>query len=194
MHKQKNSFPSKTTMNLAMREEGSIPRKKLIPALLLLAVLICLFGKFAVADRINQVHISEQKSQIVLNQKASLENALKDYDEVKAKYARYSDQDLPEERQGTVSRTVMLDILEQKIMPVSRVNNLAIAGNLMSLELEEISLQTATSVVDQLYTLPAVKNVEVCSVSTGSDNEAPGVSMLITMVNGAAEEEHRDGD
>ena len=53
--KKQAAYPSKVTLNLAMREKSQFAPTKLIPLLLVLIVLAGLFGKFAVADRLAKV-------------------------------------------------------------------------------------------------------------------------------------------
>ena len=106
--------------------------------------------------------------QAVLSEKEAQGNMLEEYEEIKAEYAMYAAQGLPTEQQGTISRTAMQDILEQTILPVSRVRGLAIAGNLMSLELVEIFLQTATNVVDRLELAPAKDADDGAAINAGA--------------------------
>ena len=53
--KKQAAYPSKVTLNLAMREKSQFAPAKLVPLLLILIVLAGLFGKFAVADRLAKV-------------------------------------------------------------------------------------------------------------------------------------------
>ena len=59
MKKKQAAYPSKVTMNLAMKEKSQFSPVKLIPLLLILVVLATLFGKFAVADRLSAVRRAE---------------------------------------------------------------------------------------------------------------------------------------
>ena len=47
------TYPSKRTINLAIREKSPFRPQKLIPLLLLILFAAALFAKFAVVDRLN---------------------------------------------------------------------------------------------------------------------------------------------
>ena len=169
-------------MNLAMKEKSQFAPGKLIPLLLVLAVLAGLFGKFAVADRLAKVDRAQAELSALQQQKSSLEAATADFEELSEKYARYSTGWMTEDEQAAVTRAEMLSLIEIELMPGSRVQRMSASGNILSVELSGVTLEDTSRFVQSLYQRPDVTNVAVYTAST---KDEPGtqatVSMVITM-------------
>ena len=52
-------MPSKTTLNLMMKEKSELALSRWLPWVIVIAILAALFGKFAVADRFARLHDAE---------------------------------------------------------------------------------------------------------------------------------------
>ena len=182
MKKKQAAYPSKVTMNLAMKEKSQFAPGKLIPLLLLLFVLAGLFSKFAVADRLAKVDRAQAELNTLQQLKANLETAAEGYEELSEKYARYSIGWMTEDEQAAVTRLEMLSLVEKELMPGSRVRRVSAGGNILSVELSGITLEDTSRFVQNLYQRPDVTNVAVYTAST---KDEPGtqatVSMVITM-------------
>ena len=182
MKKKQAAYPSKVTMNLAMKEKSQFAPGKLIPLLLLLVILAALFSKFAVADRLAKVDRAQAELNTLQQRKADLETAAAGYEELSEKYARYSIGWMTEDEQAAVTRLEMLSLIEKELMPGSRVRRVSASGNILSVELGGITLEDTSRFVQNLYQRPDVTNVAVYTAST---KDEPGtqatVSMVITM-------------
>ena len=182
MKKKQAAYPSKVTMNLAMKEKSQFAPGKLIPLLLLLVVLSVLLGKFGVADRLAKVDRAQAELSALQQRKADLETATAGYQELTEKYSRYSIGWMTEDEQAAVSRSEMLSLVEKELMPGGQVSRVSASGNTLSLELSGITLEDTSRVVQSLYQRPDVTNVVVY---TASSKDQPGtqasVSMVITM-------------
>lgn len=169
-------------MNLAMKEKSQFSPVKLIPLLLILVVLATLFGKFAVADRLAKVDRAQAELSALLQRKADLETATAGYEELSQKYARYSTGWMTEDEQAAVTRTEMLSLVEDELMPGSRVQRVSASNNILSVELSGVTLEDTSRFVQSLYQRQDVTNVAVYTAST---KDEPGtqatVSMVITM-------------
>lgn len=182
MKKKQAAYPSKVTMNLAMKEKSQFAPVKLIPLLLILVVLATLFGKFAVADRLAKVDRAQAELSALQQRKANLETATVGYEELSETYARYSIGWMTEDEQAAVTRLEMLSLVEKELMPGSRVRRVSAGGNILSVELSGVTLEDTSRFVQSLYQRPDVTNVAVYTAST---KDEPGtqatVSMVITM-------------
>lgn len=182
LKKKQTAYPSKVTLNLAMKEKSQFAPGKLIPLLLLLVILAGLFSKFAVADRLVKVDRAQAELSALQQRKADLEAATAGYKELSEKYARYSIGWMTEDEQAAVTRLDMLSLIEKELMPGSRVRRVSAGDNVLSVELSGITLEDTSRFVQNLYQRPDVTNVEVYTAST---KDEPGtqatVSMVITM-------------
>ena len=182
MKKKQTVYPSKVTLNLAMREKSQFSPGKLIPLLLILVVLAALFGKFAVADRLSKMDSAQAELLSLQLRKASLEEAVVGYDELSERYARYSVGWMTEDEQAAVSRMEMISLVEKELMPGSRVRQISAGGNILSVELSGVTLEDTAHFVQSLYQRPDVANVSVYTASTKDEPDAQAaVSLVITM-------------
>ena len=175
-------YPSKVTLNLAMREKSPFSPVKLLPALVLLAALALLFGKFAVADRLAAVDKAQGELAALKEQSAQLEAATAGYDELLELYSHYSVGWMTDEEKLTLPRTELLDLIESELMPASQVRRFSVSGNVLSVELGGITLNDTSRIVQRLYQRPDVTNVAVYTASTKTEKgDQAAVSMVITL-------------
>ena len=179
MKKKQAAYPSKVTLNLAMKEKSQFAPGKLIPLLLVLIVLASLFGKFAVADRLAEVDLAQAELNALQQRKANLEAATAGYEELSQEYARYSTGWMTEDEQAAVTRAEMLSLIESELMPGSRVQRVSASSNILSVELSGVTLEDTSRFVKRLYQRPDVTNVAVYTASTKYE---PGIQATVSMV------------
>lgn len=172
-------YPSKTTINLAIREKSDFRLGRLLPRLLVLVIVVALFTKFAVMDRISLVADRRAALDVVQDQVSALELATADYDEVSAQYARYSSGWMNEEETALVDRQDALSLVEELLMPNATVLQVSISENVVAANLSGITLGEASALVRLLTADPKVSNVEVF---TASNQEQPAEQVILSMV------------
>ncbi len=177
LKKKQGTYPSKVTLNLAMKEKSPFSPAKLLPSLLFLTVLAGLFGKFAVADRLAAVDRAEAELSALRRQQDALEQSTAGYDELSRRYAQYSTGWMTEDEQAAVPRTEMLELVESEFMPDCQVRRLSASGSILSVELGGVTLEDTARFVQRLYQRPDVTNAAVYTAS----NKDESVSMIITM-------------
>lgn len=182
---KKNVYPSKTTLNLAMREKSPFRFSKLAPMLAVLLILAGVFGKFAVQDRLSRLDRAREEAAALRQRKAELEQTLETFPAVKAEYDRYATGWMTEEERALVPRERMLCLIEGELMTGGQVLRFAAAGNTLSVELGETTLEQTGQLVQRLYEVPGVTNVSVYTASNKpKQGESGTVSMVITMEQG----------
>lgn len=181
MKRKNDLYPSKVTLNLAMREKSPFSPLKLIPLLVLLLAAAALFSKFAVADRLAAVQRVQADLNALQQHKAELEESTAGYDELLEEYNRYSISWMTEEESQLVLRGDLLALIEEELMPKSQVRSISISGNVISVELGGITLDDTAHLVQRLYQLPSVSNVAVYTASTKTESgDQASVFMVIT--------------
>lgn len=179
MKKKDGAYPSKTTLNLAIKEKSPFSPVKLVPLLLVVLVLVAVFGKFGVADRLSAVDRAQAELAVVLDRQKELTEATAGFEALSARYAQYSTGWMTEDEQAAVPRTEMLELVETELMPESQVRRLSASGNILSVEMGGVTLEETARFVQALYQRPDVTNVVVYTAS-GKDADA-AVAMIITM-------------
>lgn len=176
------AVPSKTTLNLAIREKNPLSPVKVIPSVAILLIAAFLFSKFAVADRLVKVSQAQGQLARLEAQEQALIDAVADYDAVAGLYARYSVGWMTDEEKTLLLRSEILDLIQEELMPNSRIGNFSISGNILSVQMSGITLNGTSQLVQRLYQLPSVTNVSVYTAATKEDTgDQVSVSMVITM-------------
>ena len=171
------SVPTKTTLNLVIKEKKALRFSRVFPLLLLVLILAAAFAKFAVIDR--YAALAEAESQLAREQ-ADLEQlraSFADFEEVQAEYNRYSyegfDRSIPD-------RQDVLDLLEKHVFPVSGMRQLAISGRSLSMTLTGMSLEEVSTLIAKLEAEPLVESVMVSTTGYDSgDGAIPMASMVV---------------
>jgi len=161
-----NAYPTKTTLNLMIRERQQGDLRVIIPCLLLGAVLVGLFCRYAVVGRLLEADRAERAAVEAEQALARAREELTVYDEVEAEYNRYfSDalysRDIPQECMD------VLDMMEKELMGKAQVVSYSFSGNTLLLQLNMSRFGVASQLIEALYHVPMVDYV---SISTATDN------------------------
>jgi len=174
--------PMKATMNFA-RRENSFNWKKMLPIIAVIVIFAALFAKFGFVDQLDKKtaaysRLSEKQAQI-----ASFNTRLAEYDELFAKYGRYSYGWMSETEVSTVDRMDILNLIEDKIMPKAGIEDFAINNNVLTLNLTGITLEQTSSMVKVLEQNELVESASVYSASA-QDAEEASIFISIVLTNG----------
>lgn len=174
------SIPSKTTLNLVIKEKKELRLERLIPAVIIILVIAVLFAKFAVADRYAALNEAEKELSQERENLNALVSSYADYDEVQEEYNRYTYEDFD---RTIPNRQDVLNLLEKYVFPVSGMRQLSISGKSVSLTLTGMTLEEISRLIAVLEADPLVEKVLVSTTSYSSGNEAiPVASMVISLV------------
>ena len=176
------TYPTKKTLNLAIKEKSPFRPQKLIPLLLVVLFAVALFAKFAVIDRLNEYYALQDQAADKDMQVARLTQELKEYPEVLEVYSRYSVSWMNADVKATVERTDILDLIEKELVPYASIRNISIAGNTVSLQLGGITLEDASQLVNNIKARDDVSNVSIYSADTKPEvGLNASISMLINV-------------
>lgn len=183
LKKKKIVYPSKTTLNLCVREKKSLPLQKTIPLVLVVLVAVGIFGKFAVVNQLDKAEIAQSELSALTAQRDALNESIRSRDALREQYNHYSTSWMNESEQGLLPRTEMLELVETMLMPKCQVRQLSASGNTLSITLADVTLDDTSRFVQALYALDHVSNVAVYTASTKDEDAGTQatVAMVITM-------------
>ena len=170
---------AKVTMNFARHKSEFNPVKVGVIALAIILVTL-LFTKFAILDPLQQktdalAELSAKQDQMdILNAK------LAGWDELQALYGRYSYGWMTENETNLVERMDIVRLLETKILPRARIEDFTISGNVLTVNLEGITLKQTSSLVTTLEQDPLVTSATVYKASN-DDAEIKEVNMVVIL-------------
>lgn len=161
-----NAYPTKTTLNLMIRERRVGDLRIILPCALVGLLLVGLFCHFAVVERLTKAYAAEQSAERAESALAQAQAELKEYDEVEAEYNRYfSDAlfsgDIPQECMD------VLEMMEKELMDKARVTSYSFSGNTLQLQLKMTRFGVASELLEALYQVPMVEYV---SISNATDD------------------------
>ena len=169
--KKTPALPSKKTMNF-VHHTSSFNPKKVIPIAIVIIILAAVFAKFGIMDQLDKK--TEAYNKLAQRQEtlSGKMNQLAGYDELAQQYGRYSYGWMSESEVNTVSRMDVLALVEQKISPASVIENIAVNGNVLSLNIHGITLEQASAMVKSLEESKMVSSATVYSAKAENAEDA----------------------
>ncbi len=183
-----NAYPTKTTLNLMIRERQQGDLRILIPCAVVGLILVGLFCQFAVVGRLTKAYKAEQAALRAEQSLAQAKEELKTYDEVEAEYHRYfSDalfsKDIPQECMD------VLAMMEQQLMGKAQVSSFSFSGNTLRLQLKMSRFGVTSELLAALEEVPMVDYVSISTATddlhtsiTGDHDEETGESTVIMTI------------
>lgn len=149
--------PSKKTMNFAHHESNFNPKRFLIVALVLVAV-IAIFAKVGILDQLEKKSDAYQELKDRQTQLAAIQKKLSGYKDLEKEYGRYSYGWMDDNEVSMVSRMDVLGLVEREIFPYAIVEDMAVNDNVLTLNVRDITLEQASEIIMSLEEDDLVKN------------------------------------
>ena len=169
-------LPSKTTLNLMIKEKHELALSRWLPWVLIIVILAALFGKFAVADRFSRLAEAENALDARNAELDALVQSTADFDQVKEIYNQYTYRDFD---RSIADRQDILDLLEREVFPHSQSQAVTVNGNVFSTTLTGITLDEVSGMMARLEADPLVESVAVSTA--GYDDPANATQPYATM-------------
>ena len=163
--------PSKKTMNFS-RHVSSFDLRKMAPYLIVIVIVLALFAKFGFIDQLSKKSDAYAQLADIQSQQEMLDLKLKDYPELEKQYGRYSYGWMSEDEVSLVDRMEVYSLIESKIMDAAVIEDFAINGNVITMNIRGITLIQASSVVKDLESSPMVDSAYVYSAEAENAEQA----------------------
>lgn len=181
-------YSTKNTLNLLMREKSSISFEVFFAVLAIVMLLLALVEYLLVYRPYRTVEELDARRAALEAEQSRIEQKIEDYDE----------QNLPDdhlkyfyenEDETLVNRLRILDILEDVVFGVGKIQNMSISGNTLQMTMTEVSLEVASTLQNSLAaaTVPnsdddivRVSYVNVTRNSYNGNGGVPTVNIIIT--------------
>lgn len=178
--------PEKRTMNLL--RASAIDRKALLPVLLAVILLLILFAKVGILDPLGQKTEAYQTLAAKQEQLAQINAKLADFDALQQQYCRYSFGLMNDTEVNLVSRMDVLALVETKIAGRAIIEDFAVNNNLLTMNLQGITLREASALVSSLEECDLVARATVNS-ATADDGKEARIFISITLTKNSQEAE-----
>ncbi|MEG2037251.1 MAG: hypothetical protein RRZ93_04615 [Ruthenibacterium sp.] len=174
-------YPSKVTINLALRDGPKRNTRLALLAALLLLVCLAAFFKFGILDLMQQAGNAEGAAIADEQLITELRAALSDYDAVAEEYDNYR-LEHSAMNGSLVSTMEAMALIEKYLLPVSKVETFSIAGDVMTAKFSGVSLNQISDIYNALRGDEKIEGVEVyTAATTGERNETTTATITISL-------------
>ena len=163
--------PTKKTMNFS-HHVSSFDLRKMMPAIIVIVIVIGLFAKFGIIDQLSKKTSAFAELSDIQTQQDVLNAKLKDYPELEKQYGRYSYGWMSEDEVSLVDRMEVYKLIESKVMDAAVIENFAVNGNVITMNMRGITLKEASAVVKDLESSPMVDSAYVYSAEAENAEQA----------------------
>lgn len=179
MNKNKQAYPFKTTLNLVINERPKNYYPRVIAGALVGALIIGLFCKFAVIDRIAKDAAAWREVNAKQTQLDGLITNNAEYPYILGEYEKYFA--ASSTAKEYVNCTELLRIIDSRLMPAAGIKSVNYSGNTLTVILTGVDLEQASRILDNLYTQEPLVESITFSTATTSDEDVSAVAMVISM-------------
>lgn len=163
--------PTKKTMNFS-HHVSSFDLRKMMPAIIVIVIVIGLFAKFGIIDQLSKKTSAFAELSDIQTQQDVLNAKLKDYPELEKQYGRYSYGWMSEDEVSLVDRMEVYKLIESKVMDAAVIENFAVNGNVITMNMRGITLKEASAVVKDLESSDMVDSAYVYSAEAENAEQA----------------------
>ncbi len=170
-NKVNTAAPTKKTMNFS-RHVSSFDLRKMAPYLIVIVIVLALFAKFGFIDQLSKKTDAYAQLADIQSQQEMLNLKLKDYPELEKQYGRYSYGWMNEDEVSLVDRMEVYSLIESKVKDTAVIENFAVNGNVITMNMRGITLIQASAVVKDLESSPMVESAYVYSAEAENAEQA----------------------
>lgn len=143
-------YPDKTSINLLMRDNSVRDPKFQIILFVIFAVVLALFVKFLVVDKLAEAYDAEKAYTQMQTQIDQLRASNEKYDQVREEYSHYGNGYLNDEEKIEQNRMAMMRVIQRNVISKSEIQSVEISGNVATLTIDNIRLKTVSDIVASL--------------------------------------------
>lgn len=165
-------YPDKTSINLLMRDNSVRDPKFQIILFVIFAVVLALFVKFLVVDKLAEAYDAEKAYTQMQTQIDQLRASNEKYDQVREEYSHYGNGYLNDEEKIEQNRMAMMRVIQRNVISKSEIQSVEISGNVATLTIDNIRLNTVSDIVASLEDDEIVSFVTVSTAGTNTDSNA----------------------
>lgn len=172
-------YPDKTSINLLMQDKSVRDPKFQIILFVLFALILALFVKFMVIDKLAEAYEAEKAYTQMQTQIDQLRASNEKYDQVREEYSHYGNGYLNDEEKAEQDRMAMMRVIKSNVITKSEIQSVEISGNVATLTIDNIRLRTVSEIVASLEKDDLVSFVTVSTAGTNTDSNAMVTATVI---------------
>ncbi len=186
MNRHRKRYPVKTSVNLLYKEKHGISVLQTLLAVVLFAVVLTAFAKFAVVDRLKASGRALGEAEDLENRLARLERSNSDYEEVLREYQHYyfSSSDSAENESSVSGAYVdcqdVMELVDAELLQKAGIQMVNLTGNVLTVNLTKINLERASEIAKNLGENKMVREVMVSAAN--KQQESQGTTVFLNII------------
>lgn len=182
---RKETYPTKTTMNLYYKPDRTT-KPSTIALYVLFAAVVCLaLLKYLVYDVWQENQAAQRALAAAQNELNGVLTQLADYNEVQERYFRYSATD---EERALVDRMEILAMLDNTL-GFAQIDSISISGSQLQIQISDVTLAQTATIVNNLEASRMVSKVTVNTAATTGNNSDLTQSNIVIQLQKEEDEE-----
>jgi len=175
--------PTKTTMNLAIREVNEADRKSNIAIVVIVALAVILLGKFGFWDVYSEWQTANDRKNAAQQEVEDAQMLLLTYQQTADRYSHYFNAFLTDEELALLDRIELLDMLQTELYKDAKMLSLSVHDDEVVTQFSGVTLQQAGILQAQLLQHPMVKDAFYTIAQTDKNENVAGENkeVIITM-------------
>lgn len=175
--------PTKTTMNLAIREVNEADRKSNIAIVVIVALAVVLLGKFGFWDVYSEWQTANDRKNAAQQEVEDAQMLLLTYQQTADRYSHYFNAFLTDEELALLDRIELLDMLQTELYKDAKMLSLSVHDDEVVTQFSGVTLQQAGILQAQLLQHPMVKDAFYTIAQTDKNENVAGENkeVIITM-------------
>ena len=160
-------YPTKTNINLAVRESKSVDKRTMLPVGIFIAICLLAFTKLGILDLFHAVDVAEGnvgQTQVQLDQ---IKEANSIYDEVLKEYNESVSLSITSPVIATLSER--LEIVNQYLISKAKVESFNVLEDVITAQISGVTLNQVSGIYTALMANEFVSNVQFYTASTEGD-------------------------
>ncbi len=201
MNRRGKKYPVKTTVNLVYRPKRNISLMGALLSVALFAVVLVVFAKFAVIDRLTASGQALARAEELERQLAGLQESNSDYDEVLREYQHYYFSAAGSEGENNVGGAYVdcqdvMGLVDTELLHKAGIQMVNLTGNVLTVNLTKINLERASVIAKNLGENKMVREVTVSTASKHQETEGTMVflNIILNTEQDAAQGPETEGD
>jgi cell division protein FtsL len=168
---KKSQIPTKNFINIQIKKKQSFNPRKNLPVIIIVVILLLVFCKFMVLDRIFGVtnltdEVSNMKTEL-----AQAEQQINSMTDMEDMYAHYTTSGMTEEELSLVDRTKVMKLVGKAFKEGAKARSWNLTGNILTLEVSGSSLSKLNKLASDLEENSIVERCVISSADKGRDEK-----------------------
>lgn len=177
-------------MNLCVREKTDNSLSRVLPLAIILAILVAVFCKFAVIDRLTALSEARSKYETAARELNEAKAQVADFKEVQEQYVRYTSNFKSDEEKALADRKAALDLIQNAAKDLAEVKTVNIIGNTAVLQIRTGTLEDVRTLCTRLEANEGVISITVNradkseTTENGYTHRVVNAAMQVTFADG----------